>query len=73
MSGLFIYTSEEVTRQDGSKAVIYWATRKGGKDREIGIAFDGEGYNIARQSQAESMMLAVDLGNKFIDKALENL
>lgn len=73
MSGLFVYTAEEVTRPDGSKAVIYWAKNKGGKDREVGIAFDGDGYNIARQSQAESIILAAEIGEKKIDEALENM
>lgn len=71
MSGNVFFTSEKVTRQDGSELVIYWFVGKDELDK-TGVAYEGGAFNIANQSAAESLMLAAELGSQMIDDAVKS-
>lgn len=70
MSGSVLFTSEKVTRQDGSELVIYWFVGKDKLDK-TGVAFEGDAFNIANQSAAESLMFAAELGAQLVDNVVK--
>lgn len=70
MSGSVLHSSEKVARQDGSELVIYWFTGES-DNQKTGVAFDGGAFNIAKQSAAESLMFAAELGAQLVDNVVK--